>query len=403
MNWIVNPLSLIFNKYMEPIYLDYNSTTPTDPEVLDAMLPYFGQKFGNPASRNHSFGLESKSAVDEARVHLASLINCSPKEIVFTSGATESINLALKGYHSYNPNTKYAYLPIEHKAVLDALYSLNEQGLDSNELVVNNEGIIDLNHLNNYFNSNNLNFIITMHANNEIGVIQPIHEIVEISKNHNSVIFCDAAQSVGKVPIDVKELGVDMLCISAHKFYGPKGIGALYVNRDSKLSIQSQIDGGGHENGLRSGTLNVPSIVGFGKAAELAKNRMSQDSKRITKLRDMLLQKLKSNIDGVSVNGSMDHRLPNNLNVSFSGVDGDSLLVNIDDIAVSNGAACSSMVKEPSYVLKSLGLDDELANSSIRFGLGRETTEDEINYTVQKFKTVVEELREIEKMKTEFN
>ena len=388
---------------MIPIYLDYNSTTPTDPEVLDAMLPYFGKKFGNPASRNHSFGLESKSAVDEARAHLASLLNCSPKEIVFTSGATESINLALKGYHSSNPNTKYGYLPIEHKAVLDALSSLNDQGVDSNELIVNNEGIIDLRCLNNYFNSHNLYFIITMHANNEIGVIQPIHEIVEISKNHNSVIFCDAAQSVGKVPIDVKELGVDMLCISAHKFYGPKGIGALYVNRDSKLSIQSQIDGGGHENGLRSGTLNVPSIVGFGKAAELAENRMSQDSKRITKLRDMLLQKLKSNIDGVSVNGSMDHRLPNNLNVSFSGVDGDSLLVNIDDIAVSNGAACSSMVKEPSYVLKSLGLDDELANSSIRFGLGRETTEDEINYTVQKLKTVVEELREIEKMKSEFN
>ncbi len=402
MNWIVFSLFLILITTMKPIFLDYNSTTPTDPEVLDAMLPYFSEKFGNPASRNHSYGIETKDAVDEARSQLASLINCSPKEIVFTSGATESINLALKGFRNLNPQSEFAYLPIEHKAVLDVITSLEKDGFGSHELKVNNNGLIDLNYLRTYFNNIDSSLIITMHANNEIGVIQPIKEIIELCKNNNSKVFCDAAQSVGKIPVDVKEMDVDMLCISAHKLYGPKGIGALYINRESKLSIRSQIDGGGHENGLRSGTLNVPSIVGFGKAAELAKNRMSQDSKRITKLRDMLLQKLNDNIENISVNGTMEQRLPNNLNISFSGVDGDSLLVNIDDIAVSNGAACSSTVKEPSYVLKSLGIDDKLANASIRFGIGRDTTEEEINYTVEKFQSVVSELREIEKMKADF-
>lgn len=388
---------------MEPIFLDYNSTTPTDPEVLDAMIPYFNLKFGNPASKNHLFGIESKNAVDKAREQIASLVNCHPKEIVFTSGATESINLAVKGYYSLNPQSQCAHLPIEHKAVMDVLLSLKKDGLNSQELQIHNTGIINLDYLTNYFNKNSSYFIIAMHANNEIGVIQPIKEIVDICKKHNSKVFCDAAQSVGKIPVDVKKLGVDMLSISAHKFYGPKGIGALYINRESKLSIKSQIDGGGHEFGLRSGTLNVPSIVGFGKAAELAKNRMSQDMKRITKLRDMLLQKLNNNIDNIFVNGTMEQRLPNNVNVSFSGLDGDSLLINIDDIAVSNGAACSSMIKEPSYVLKALGLDDKLANSSIRFGIGRETTEKEINYTVKKFISVVENLREIEKMKSDFS
>jgi cysteine desulfurase len=387
---------------MEPIFLDYNSTTPTDPEVLDAMIPYFSLKFGNPASKNHLFGIESKNAVDKAREQIASLVNCHPKEIVFTSGATESINLALKGYHSLNPQSQCAHLPIEHKAVMDVLLSLKKDGLNSQELQIHNTGIINLDYLTNYFNKNSSYLIIAMHANNEIGVIQPIKEIVDICKKHNSKVFCDAAQSVGKIPVDVKKLGVDMLSISAHKFYGPKGIGALYINRESKLSIKSQIDGGGHEFGFRSGTLNVPSIVGFGKAAELAKNRMSQDMKRITKLRDMLLHKLNNNIDNIFVNGTMEQRLPNNVNVSFSGLDGDSLLINIDDIAVSNGAACSSMIKEPSYVLKALGLDDKLANSSIRFGIGRETTEKEINYTVKKFISVVENLREIEKMKSNF-
>jgi len=387
---------------MKPIFLDYNSTTPTDPEVLDAMLPYFSQKFGNPASKNHSFGIESRDAVEDARTQIASLINCSPTEIVFTSGATESINLALKGFRTLNPQAQYAYLPIEHKAVLDVLSSIQKDGFESHELMVHNTGVIDLDYLKNFLNDNTSYLLITMHANNEIGVIQPMKEIAEFCKNHNAKLFCDAAQSVGKIAVDVKELGVDMLCISAHKLYGPKGIGALYVNRESKLSLKSQIDGGGHENGLRSGTLNVPSIVGFGKAAELAKNRMSHDSKRITKLRDMLLLKLNNNIKDITVNGTMKQRLPNNLNVSFSGVDGDSLLVNIDDIAISNGAACSSTVKEPSYVLKSIGLDDKLANASIRFGIGRETTEEEINYTVEKFKSVVAELREIEKMKADF-
>jgi len=388
---------------MEPIFLDYNSTTPTDPEVLDAMIPYFSLKFGNPASKNHLFGIESKNAVDKAREQIASLVNCHPKEIVFTSGATESINLALKGYYSLNPQSQCAHLPIEHKAVMDVLLSLKKDGLNSQELQIHNTGIINLNYLTNYFNEKSSYLIIAMHANNEIGVIQPIKEIVDICKTHNSTVFCDAAQSVGKIPVDVKKLGVDMLSISAHKFYGPKGIGALYINRESKLSLKSQIDGGGHEFGLRSGTLNVPSIVGFGKAAELAKNRMSQDMKRITKLRDMLLQKLNNNIDNIFVNGTMEQRLPNNVNVSFSGLDGDSLLVNIDDIALSNGAACSSMIKEPSYVLKALGLDNKLANASIRFGIGRETTEKEINYTVKKFMSVVENLREIEKMKSDFS
>ena len=388
---------------MKHIFLDYNSTTPTDPLVINEMLPYFNEKYGNPASRNHGFGIEAKAAVADARKQIAQLINCNPKEIYFTSGATEAINLALKGLFEsgFSDIKKYVTIPIEHKAVLDSLKYLKNKGLDIQVTGVNRDGLVNINSIAEILSHNANSLVIIMHANNEIGVVQPIPDISKIAKESNSYLFVDGAQSVGKIPIDVKELGIDMMAISAHKFYGPKGVGALYINRESKLQIASQIDGGGHESGLRSGTLNVPSIVGFGKAAELAKSRLYKDTLKITKLRDMLLSELQANIDGITINGSMDARIPNNLNISFSGLDGDSLLVNIDDIAISNGAACSSSKNEPSYVLKALGIDKKLAKASIRFGIGRNTTEEEIKYTVNKFKDVVKNLRSIEELKAE--
>jgi len=388
---------------MKHIFLDYNSTTPTDHLVIDEMLPYFNEKYGNPASRNHGFGIEAKAAVADARKQIAQLINCNPKEIYFTSGATEAINLALKGLFEsrFSDIKKYVTIPIEHKAVLDSLKYLKNKGLDIQVTGVNRDGLVNINSIADILSHNANSLVIIMHANNEIGVVQPISGISKIVKQFDSYLFVDGAQSVGKIPIDVKELGIDMMAISAHKFYGPKGVGALYINRESKLQIASQIDGGGHESGLRSGTLNVPSIVGFGKAAELAKSRLYKDTLKITKLRDMLLSELQANIDGITINGSMDARIPNNLNISFSGLDGDSLLVNIDDIAISNGAACSSSKNEPSYVLKALGIDNKLAKASIRFGIGRNTTEAEIKYTVNKFKDVVKDLRSIEELKTE--
>ena len=387
---------------MKPIFLDYNSTTPVDPIVVEEMLPYFSTIYGNPSSQNHSFGIEAKNAIKNARIQIASLINCQPNEIFFTSGATESINLALKGYFESNhtSNIKYLTLDTEHKAVLDCLEILVNKGLLVETIRINNYGIVDLNHFNNDL-LKDVSLISVMHANNEIGVIQPIEEISKIIKSKNIHFFVDGAQSVGKIPVDVKKLDVDMMAISAHKFYGPKGIGALYINNESNIELASQIDGGGHEKGLRSGTLNVPAIVGFGKAAELSNKRMKADSVKITKLRDMLLKELQNNIDGVFINGDMNLRLPNNLNVSFSNVDGDSLLIGIDDIAISNGSACSSNKKEPSYVLKALGVDDKLASASIRFGLGRNTTYNEIMYTVNKFKRVVSDLRSIEELKNE--
>jgi cysteine desulfurase len=388
---------------MKHIFLDYNSTTPTDPLVINEMLPYFNEKYGNPASRNHGFGIEAKAAVADARKQIAQLINCNPKEIYFTSGATEAINLALKGLFEsgFSDIKKYVTIPIEHKAVLDSLKYLKNKGLDIQVTGVNRDGLVNINAIAEILSQNANSLVIIMHANNEIGVVQPIPDISKIVKESDSYLFVDGAQSVGKIPIDVKELGIDMMAISAHKFYGPKGVGALYINRESKLQIASQIDGGGHESGLRSGTLNVPSIVGFGKAAELAKSRLYKDTLKITKLRDMLLNELQANIDGITINGSMDARIPNNLNISFSGLDGDSLLVNIDDIAISNGAACSSSKNEPSYVLKALGIDNKLAKASIRFGIGRNTTEEEIKYTVNKFKDVVKNLRSIEELKAE--
>ena len=388
---------------MKHIFLDYNSTTPTDPLVINEMLPYFNEKYGNPASRNHGFGIEAKTAVADARKQIAQLINCNPKEIYFTSGATEAINLALKGLFEsgFSDIKKYVTIPIEHKAVLDSLKYLKNKGLDIQVTGVNRDGLVNINAIAEILSHNANSLVIIMHANNEIGVVQPIPDISKIVKESDSYLFVDGAQSVGKIPIDVKKLGIDMMAISAHKFYGPKGVGALYINRESKLQIASQIDGGGHESGLRSGTLNVPSIVGFGKAAELAKSRLYKDTLKITKLRDMLLSELQANIDGITINGSMDARIPNNLNISFSGLDGDSLLVNIDDIAISNGAACSSSKNEPSYVLKALGIDNKLAKASIRFGIGRNTTEEEIKYTVNKFKDVVKNLRSIEELKAE--
>ena len=389
---------------MKRIFLDHNSTTPVDKEVVNEMLPFFNEKFGNSASRNHSFGIEAKTAVDIARKKIAELLNSNANDLIFTSGATESINLALKGFMDSNQDRgkQLITLVTEHKAVLDTCSFLENHGYKVLYLNVMKDGLVNLDELKNAI-SNETTLISIMHANNEIGVIQPLKEISSICKNHNVKLFVDAAQSVGKIPVDVKLLGADMLAISAHKFYGPKGIGALYINKDSKIKIVSQIDGGGHENGYRSGTLNVPAIVGFGKAAELAAKRMKSDTEKISKLRDRLLAGLQKNIDSITVNGNLSHRLPNNLNISFAGLDGDSLLISIDDIAISNGAACSSSTQEPSYVLRAIGVNENLANASIRFGIGRETTIEEIDYTVQKFKKVVYDLRSIEELKKEMS
>jgi len=387
---------------MKPIFLDYNSTTPVDPLVVEEMLPFFNNIYGNPSSKNHSFGIEANNAIKKARSQIASLINCNPNELYFTSGATESINLALKGYVDNDGKKSYKILSLktEHKAVLDCLDVLRNKGHMVAFANVFDNGIVNMESLADVL-TNDYSLISVMHANNEIGIIQPIEQIAKLIKSKNTHLFVDGAQSVGNIPINVKSLGVDMMAISAHKFYGPKGVGALYINSDSNINLISQIDGGGHENNLRSGTLNVPGIVGLGKAAELSEKRMKSDTIKITKLRDLLLMELKNNINGISVNGDMTHRLPNNLNVSFDGVDGDSLLISFDDIAISNGSACSSNKKEPSYVLKALGVDDKLANASIRFGLGRSTTQDEIMYVVKRFKKVVSDLRGIEELKNE--
>ncbi len=379
-----------------PIYLDYHASTPVDPRALGAMLPYFSEHFGNAASKTHPFGWKADDAVEAGRRQVAALIGASAKEIVFTSGATESNNLALKGvaHASRSRGNHIVTLTTEHKAVLDSCHHLEEEGFAVTYLGVGRDGLVDLDALRDAITDRTI-LVSVMTANNEIGVLQPIAAIGAIARERGVLVHTDAVQAIGKVPFDVSELPVDLASMTAHKTYGPKGVGALYVRRgDVKLELEPLLDGGGHERGLRSGTLNVPGIVGFGKAAEIAKAEMANESPRLAVLRDRLLGALRAEVSDLHVNGSLDARLPHNLNVSFPGVPGESLLLGIDDICVSAGSACSSGSEEPPYVLKALGMDADLARASIRFGLGRYTTEEEIDYTASKVAAVVRQLRQ---------
>ncbi len=380
-----------------PIYLDHNATTPMDPRVLEAMLPYFVENFGNAASRNHSFGWQAEEAVDYAREQIAQLIGADPKEIIFTSGATEGNNLGIKGvYEMYASKGNHIITcTTEHKAVLDTCKHLEKLGAEVTYLEVQPDGLIDLKQLEAAMKPTTI-LVAIMYANNEIGVIQPVKEIGAIAKKHGALFFTDAVQAVGKIPVDVIADGIDIMSFTAHKMYGPKGVGALYVRRKNpRVKVTAQIDGGGHERGMRSGTLNVPGIVGFGKAAEIARTDMAGDTERVSKLRDKLENALKV-IDETYVNGNPAHRLPHVSNISFKYVEGEGLMMGFNkDIALSSGSACTSASLEPSYVLKALGLGDDLAHSSLRFGLGRYTTEEQIDFTIKAVTDTVLKLREM--------
>jgi cysteine desulfurase len=378
------------------VYLDYHATTPVDPRVLDAMLPYFTERFGNPASKQHSFGWEAQEAVDQARKQIALLINASAGEIVFTSGATESNNLAIKGVACALKGRGDHVITVttEHKSVLDSCGRLERDGWRVTRLGVDSSGFVNLEELRAAM-TDRTTIVSVMAANNEIGVLQPLTEIAAIVHERGGLLHTDAAQAVGKVPVDVAATGIDLLSLTAHKCYGPKGAGALYVKRQRpKLPIECQIDGGGHENGLRSGTLNVPGIVGLGACTELARQVLPEESQRLATMRDRLLHGLRSALDGVRVNGSLERRLPHNLHVSFEGVEGEALLMAIGDIAVSTGSACSSGSQAPSHVLLAIGAAGENAGASIRFGLGRWTTDAEIDFALERVTTVVRSLRE---------
>jgi len=379
-----------------PIYLDNNATTRMDPRVLDTMLPYFTENFGNAASRSHPFGWKAEEAVDYAREQIAKLINADEREIIFTSGATESDNLALKGVADMyvRKGDHIVTVVTEHKAVLDTARQLEKLGKKVTFLSVGVDGLIDLNELENVITDKTV-LVSVMFANNEIGVIQPIKEIAKIAHAKGALFFTDATQAVGKIPVDVEDYGIDLMAFSAHKMYGPKGVGALYVRRKNpRVKVTAQMDGGGHERGMRSGTLNVPSIVGFGKACELCSNELLDDAVRTSRLRDKLETEL-TKIEESYVNGHKQHRLPHVSNISFKYVEGEGLMMGIKDIAVSSGSACTSASLEPSYVLKALGLDDELAHSSLRFGLSRFTTEEEIDFAVESVTRAVNQLRDM--------
>jgi cysteine desulfurase len=380
-----------------PIYMDNHATTAMDPRVLEAMLPFFTGKFGNAASRNHGFGWEAEQGVENAREQVAKLIGATAKEIIFTSGATESNNLAIKGIaEMYRERGNHIITQVtEHKAVLDTCKRLEKGGCKVTYLPVKADGLIDIEELKAAITDKTI-LVTIMIANNEIGVIQPIAEIGKLCHEKGIIFHTDGVQAVGKIPVDVQAMNIDVMSMTAHKVYGPKGVGALYVRRrNPRVQISEQINGGGHERGMRSGTLNVPGIVGFGKACELAGAEMEEESKRLVALRERLQKKLEAAIDYVHVNGSMEHHLPGNLNMSFVYVEGESLLMGINDIAVSSGSACTSATLEPSYVLKALGLGDDVAHSSIRFGLGRFNTEAEVDYVADKVIDVVLKLREL--------
>ncbi len=380
-----------------PIYFDNHATTQVDPRVVQAMLPYFTEKFGNAASRNHAFGWAGEEAVENARAQVAALIGTTPKEIIFTSGATESDNLMIKGVaEMYREKGNHIITQaIEHKAVLDTCKRLEKDGFEVAYLPVQRDGRVDPEDVRKAITPKTI-LITIMYANNEIGVINPIAEIGKIAKERGIFFAVDGVQAVGKIPVDVQKDNIDLLAISAHKIYGPKGVGALYVRRrNPRVQISAIIDGGGHERGMRSGTLNVPGIVGLGAACEIAQKEMAEESARLGKMRDKLKAGLEAKLDEVYINGSMEHRLPNNLNMSFAYVEGESLLMGINDIAVSSGSACTSATLEPSYVLKALGVGEDLAHTSIRFGLGRFNTEEEVEYVTDKMVQVVTKLREL--------
>src|SRR5438105_156838 len=380
-----------------PIFMDNHSTTPMDPRVLEAMLPYFVEKFGNSASRNHQFGWEAEEAVENARKRIARLINCDAKEIVFTSGATESDNLALKGVvEMYKEKGDHVITCMtEHRAVLDTCKALEKRGIKVTYLPVAKDGLVSPDDVRKAITDKTI-LISIMMANNEIGVIHPVAEIGKIAKEKGILFHCDATQGVGKVPVDVETLKVDLMSFTAHKIYGPKGVGALYVRKKGpRVRLVPQIDGGGHERGMRSGTLPVPLIVGFGKACELCEQEMPTESKRIAALRDRLQAQIMRSLDECYLNGHPTQRLPHNLNISFAYVEGEALLMGVKEIALSSGSACTSATLEPSYVLRALGVGSDLAHSSIRFGLGRFTTEEEVDYTAKRMVEAVRRLREM--------
>jgi cysteine desulfurase len=383
-----------------PIYMDNHATTPVDPRVLEAMLPYFTQTFGNAASRTHVFGREAAAAVEKARKQIARLINASPQEIVFTSGATESDNLAIKGVawmhrQERQPGNHIVTLPTEHKAVLDSCKRLEKEGFEVSYVPVGADGLVNMDELTRAIRERTI-LVSVMAANNEIGVLQPIIEIGEFCRERGVLFHSDAVQAVGKVPVDVQAMNIDLMSITAHKMYGPKGVGALYVRRKKpEVDLAPLIDGGGHELGMRSGTLNVAGIVGLGRSCELCGQDMAEESRRLGALRDRLKDGIQSRLGGVHVNGSMECRLPHNLNLSFDDVEGEALLTGLDGVAVSSGAACRSMASESSYVLSALGTSEDRAQSSIRFGLGRFNTQEEVDYVIDRIVKTVKGLREL--------
>lgn len=378
-----------------PVYLDYSATTPIDPRVVEAMLPYLTEKFGNPASRSHQYGWDAESAVENARAEVAALVNADPKEIVWTSGATEANNLAIKGAANFyqNKGKHLITLKTEHKAVLDTMRELERQGFEVTYLDVLPNGLVDMAALEAALRPDTI-LVSIMAVNNEIGVIQPIAEIGELLRGKGVLFHVDAAQATGKIDIDLSKLKVDLMSFSAHKTYGPKGIGALYVRRKPRVRLEAQMHGGGHERGMRSGTLPTFLIVGMGEAYRLARLEMKSENERIRALRDRLLKGL-SDLPEIYVNGDLEHRVPHNLNISFAYVEGESLIMAVKDIAVSSGSACTSASLEPSYVLRALGLNDELAHSSIRFSIGRFTTAEEIDFTVDLLHKQIGRLREL--------
>jgi cysteine desulfurase len=379
-----------------PVYLDYHATTPVDPAVLEAMLPYFTERFGNAASKQHAYGWDAQEAVDRARRQVATLVNAASNEIVFTSGASESNNLAIKGVAcaQRGRGNHIVTVATEHKSVLDSCARLEREGFRISEIGVDREGVVDLGALRTALTDQTV-LVSVMAANNEIGVLQPLAEIAAIVHERGALLHSDAAQAFGKVPLDLSTLGVDLLSLTAHKCYGPKGTGALYVRRQRpKVPVECQIDGGGHENGLRSGTLNVPGIVGLGACAELAGSLLATESARLSALRDRLLAGLRAGLDEVRVNGSLDRRLPHNLHVSFAGIEGEALLMALGDLAVSTGSACSSGSQAPSHVLQAIGAVGDGAGASIRFGLGRWTSDADIDFAVERVTNVVRSLRQ---------
>jgi cysteine desulfurase len=381
----------------QPVYMDHQATTPVDPEVLEAMLPFFTRDFGNAASRSHSFGWRAEEAVEKARESVASLVHARPGEIVFTSGATESDNLALLGVTEIlgREGKQIITCRTEHKAVLDCCARLERQGCEITRLPVDRHGLISPGDVLAALTDRTV-LIAIMAANNEVGTVQPVAEIGKIAKEKGVRFHCDAAQAAGKIPVDVEAMGIDLMAFSAHKIYGPKGVGALYVRkRHPRVRVAPQILGGGHEKGLRSGTLNVPGIVGFGKACEIAARLMPGESRRLAGLRDRLQERIFAELGDVHLNGHPERRLPHSLNVSFGGVEGESLMLAMDDVAVSSGSACTSASQEPSYVLRAMGVGDELAHASLRFGLGRSNTADQVEYVADRLVENVTRLRRL--------